>query len=173
MWIEINAWRRYESKCRRSPSARKVWIEIARSAYSFAQLLSPSARKVWIEMMKSNKNIEVNIKSPSARKVWIEILRSQGWSSCAKSPSARKVWIEIYPHYLGDNAKGCHLPRGRCGLKSIVKSEHFALILVAFREEGVDWNANFVGRWVLALVTFREEGVDWNLTHMPQCLTDM
>ena len=24
-------------------------------------------------MMKSNKNIEVNIKSPSARKVWIEI----------------------------------------------------------------------------------------------------
>ena len=36
-------------------------------------LMSPSAMKVWIEMMKSNKNIEVNIKSPSARKVWIEI----------------------------------------------------------------------------------------------------
>ena len=33
------------------------------------------------------------------------------------SPSARKVWIEMPSMPSGSGAVGCHLPRGRCGLK--------------------------------------------------------
>ena len=80
-------------------------------------LRSPSARKVWIEMVLPNLFFVISCSSPSARKVWIEISNNIRWASLIRSPSARKVWIEIYPHYLGDNAKGCHLPQGRCGLK--------------------------------------------------------
>ena len=56
---------------------------------------SPSARKVWIEIdiVLTDDNFA---SSPSARKVWIEIPRSiEVWNSDKTSPSARKVWIEM------------------------------------------------------------------------------
>ena len=36
-----------------------------------------------------------------------------------QSPSARKVWIEIILQIVGESDIDCHLPRGRCGLKSV------------------------------------------------------
>ena len=104
-------------KSQKSPSARKVWIEIYAYLTMLHQLASPSARKVWIEM-KSKKvliwtekgrlpqgrcglksstppEFSIMIPSPSARKVWIEMSSSLHSSPGPLSPSARKVWIEI------------------------------------------------------------------------------
>ena len=101
----------------RSPSARKVWIEIGISSDIKELEWSPSARKVWIEMY-SVERLHLSVQrhlpqgrcglklsrchllvhtmpSPSARKVWIEIEFVNFAPSNFLSPSARKVWIEI------------------------------------------------------------------------------
>ena len=101
---------------------------------------SPSARKVWIEIDAFTSPIGTNLMSPSARKVWIEMFwiwdfliavlvtfREEGvdWNrrsiSASRrrsaSPSARKVWIEI-----------------------ILQMSFLYAPFVTFREEGVDWN---------------------------------
>ena len=79
----------------RSPSARKVWIEINAGDSSNNQVFtSPSARKVWIEMICRIYILRIR-KSPSARKVWIEIILEIDCLISVMSPSARKVWIEI------------------------------------------------------------------------------
>ena len=55
------------------------------------------------------------------------------------SPSARKVWIEIAYPLLGKPRGGCHLPRGRCGLKSEIEGvSEKQIAYVTFRKEGVD-----------------------------------
>ena len=62
----------------------------------WANYRSPSARKVWIEI-NCEMELEMNFDgSPSARKVWIEIIKNALLMSRSnRSPSARKVWIEI------------------------------------------------------------------------------
>ena len=85
---------------------------------SYNGLRSPSARKVWIEMFTVDLD-SLGIKSPSARKVWIEIIvpyhqkkinrvtfREEGvdWNQVS-------VGLSLIP--------ASHLPRGRCGLKFV------------------------------------------------------
>ena len=41
--------------------------------YLLSLVKSPSARKVWIEIISSVPKPSIKIRSPSARKVWIEI----------------------------------------------------------------------------------------------------
>ena len=102
-----------------------------------------------------------------------------------QSPSARKVWIEIQHRTQSSRTYCCHLPRGRCGLKSKRRSSRGSRHRVTFREEGVDWNGLqvqvlpiafwspsarkvWIEMWMTTgtmrthWVTFREEGVDWN-----------
>ena len=55
-----------------------------------------------------------------------------------------------------------HLPRGRCGLKSVLVQMPQLRYFVTFREEGVDWNLQQSLLRFFPCVTFREEGVDWN-----------
>ena len=79
----------------------------------------------------------------------------------------------------------CHLPQGRCGLKSIAEKVYplwerspsarkvwIEIIcqvtlresdMVTFRKEGVDWNlVPAIPTMCWDSVTFRKEGVDWN-----------
>ena len=109
----------YVRKSYKSPSARKVWIEIKTENYLNEKgRMSPSARKVWIEIKNWKLFERKGPKSPSARKVWIEICFLQkSRNQILQSPSARKVWIEI------------------CMPTLIAYT-----VLVTFREEGVDWN---------------------------------
>ena len=145
-----------------SPSARKVWIEIALVACILNCLKSPSARKVWIEIQPNNK----------LKAATYVTFREEGvdWN-CKRLKQSSK-------------SKG-HLPRGRCGLKFSINGlcRHYAaspsarkvwieiwytarangFTRVTFREEGVDWNIlPMIGTSFLIHVTFREEGVDWN-----------
>ena len=46
---------------RKSPSARKVWIEIRTRSPVGSLALSPSARKVWIEIIGMQMDINGNI----------------------------------------------------------------------------------------------------------------
>ena len=87
---------------------------------------SPSARKVWIEINVIIQNTQRGM-SPSARKVWIEMATLSGTSLINGSPSARKVWIEIPLNKLQGMLDNCHLPRGRCGLKSDVRAAFHTL----------------------------------------------
>ena len=72
MWIEIEVVNNMGGVIARSPSARKVWIEINVIIQNTQRGMSPSARKVWIEMATLSGTSLIN-GSPSARKVWIEI----------------------------------------------------------------------------------------------------
>ena len=56
-----------------SPSARKVWVEIAVNPDDDETMKSPSARKVWVEISWCSQNGQKPTESPSARKVWVEI----------------------------------------------------------------------------------------------------
>ena len=73
----------------------------------------------------------------------------------------------------------CHLPQGRCGLKSLLGLLLSHPMHVTFRKEGVDWNNHHHHLLhTMQKVTFRKEGVDWNLSdtftlralsrHLPQ-----
>ena len=101
---------------KRSPSARREWIEIASAcSCSSASRESPSARREWIEIVIP-RDRRFRVESPSARREWIEIWSGTDNGAAARpSPSARREWIEIYP-----------LPRPRRTLP------------VSLREEGVD-----------------------------------
>ena len=56
---------------------------------------SPSTRRVWIEIRRICTVLASGVSSPSTRRVWIEII-SLSWSSVfVSSPSTRRVWIEI------------------------------------------------------------------------------
>ncbi len=56
----------------KSPSTRRVWIEILVIWYSRTRVRSPSTRRVWIEMVVVRLLMKV-VPSPSTRRVWIEI----------------------------------------------------------------------------------------------------
>ena len=45
----------------KSPSARKVWIEIEPFGIVPLIVLSPSARKVWIEISAYNERVQINV----------------------------------------------------------------------------------------------------------------
>ena len=109
----------------RSPSTRRVWIEIQRVGNGLLRDVSPSTRRVWIEIIWQT---EVSVSgvvtlhtegvdrngatdgdfggvtpSPSTRRVWIEmrILTLIG-CSYSVSPSTRRVWIEIRSDWTVD-----------------------------------------------------------------------
>ena len=66
------------------------------ASFSISRGKSPSARKVWIEIDTVSCVLKQGTRSPSARKVWIEIdTKRYTIISVKGSPSARKVWIEI------------------------------------------------------------------------------
>ena len=83
---------------------------------------SPSARKVWIEIL-SWKDKAREFKSPSARKVWIEI----GWNihqPPGDTVTFRKEGVDwnTVKTKLKIAVKS-HLPQGRCGLKFSVSRQ--------------------------------------------------
>ena len=101
----------------KSPSARKVWIEIF-----IAQLNIQFAKRHLLQRRCGLKfgialHTDILLPSPSARKVWIEITIAPAHRTDTTSPSVRKVWIEIpWP------------------------APSPAATWVTFRKEGVDWN---------------------------------
>ena len=105
---------------RKSPSARKVWIEIVKlHCHLLRRHPSPSARKVWIEMyiwVSFMRLASSHLPRGRCGLKYLEIL-SYHHPTQDRSPSARKVWIEITLAI------------------SLLKRK-----LVTFREEGVDWN---------------------------------
>ena len=80
----------------RSPSARKVWIEIEirRGLQGAERGHLPQGR--------------CGLKCGAVERRQADVL----------SPSARKVWIEIYRELFPTGSLQRHLPQGRCGLKS-------------------------------------------------------
>ena len=52
MWIEISHEKPYDEFTARSPSVRKVWIEISNWITYSGDISSPSVRKVWIEILE-------------------------------------------------------------------------------------------------------------------------
>ena len=56
---------------------------------------SPSARKVWIEIVVLKIQRNIRLASPSARKVWIEIEKYAEAFKRVESPSTGKVWTKI------------------------------------------------------------------------------
>ena len=145
-----------------SPSARKVWIEILRSHTLRPACESPSARKVWIEIYYKRtsqicasvtfrkEGVDWNWKYRAVRSGadvtfrkegvdWNKLRSKNGWKSIS-SPSARKVWIEMLLTLAVKIWTKCHLPQGRCGLKSCACLSNLPWTSVTFRKEGVDWN---------------------------------
>ena len=149
------------------------------------RLKSPSARKVWIEMiiLLKNENEAIShllrgrcglkwpsgslhkqgLKSPSARKVWIEMLqctdvaRAKAVTFCEEGVDWNHLEIEPF------EKPSCYLLRGRCGLKFSDGSHTIKIdAAVTFCEEGVDWNVFIYFFRPIFNVTFCEEGVDWN-----------
>ena len=124
----------------RSPSARKVWIEIAFSRRT-AGSVTVAFRKEGVDW---NTTYSLREKTAEGRLpqgrcgLKYYIISVISWQEV--SPSARKVWIEI--------------------LLSVMKMK---LTRVAFRKEGVDWNIPFDLPLLTLCVAFRKEGVDWNL----------
>ena len=148
----------------KSPSARKVWIEIFRRG----------EKKKWLEshLPRGRCGLKCIVKdeiyclwhgSPSARKVWIEIVIESNEETCELYVTFREEgvdwnrlriityprhlvtfreegvdWNSFYEHAIFDFAS--HLPRGRCGLKYLCTYTHTQDTCVTFREEGVDWN---------------------------------
>ena len=98
--------------------------------------------------------------SPSARKVWIEISRSLRENGFTPSPSARKVWIEIVWIAVTAGRTGCHLPQGRCGLKS--RSLRSGCMRSGSPSARKVWIEIVQGPLLVLAhtVTFRKEGVD-------------
>ena len=144
----------------KSPSARKVWIEIIlQPLLSRVNIHLPRGRcglKYWLLLFT-----KIRIMSPSARKVWIEIQCVSRCRWCSASPSARKVWIEMSLNFAPLNIKAS--PSARKVWIEIRKCKMLSLImLLTFREEGVDWNRTAHKLRQTDIVTFREEGVDWN-----------
>ena len=78
--------------------------------------------------------------SPSARKVWIEILLSaqNRDNLCVTFREEGVDWNGQLCYLLRSEYR--HLPRGRCGLKSLMSRIERSFVPVTFREEGVDWN---------------------------------
>ena len=56
---------------------------------------SPSSRRAWIEIFRSARRARGRCRSPSSRRAWIEILQSGQVNSNRASPSSRRAWIEI------------------------------------------------------------------------------
>ena len=145
----------------RSPSARKVWIEIVSISSSGCSGSSPSARKVWIEIGPASPAINIEpghlprgrcgLKFDSSNEVrkiearhlprgrcGLKFIRVCNHIYSRRSPSARKVWIEMCSvRHITSRAKR-HLPRGRCGLKWLQHLDSVPCGIVTFREEGVD-----------------------------------
>ena len=147
----------------RSPSARKVWIEICLMIYQL-KVGTVTFREEGVDWNRQTLMV-----------LWLPLpvtFREEGvdWNSYGCAPGESDM---------------CHLPRGRCGLKCKRCNLQYHLWNVTFREEGVDWNTlNALVRFVTppspsarkvwieiqkqcierlqSYVTFREEGVDWN-----------
>ena len=149
----------------KSPSARKVWIEMYCKRRNILFMTRVTFREEgvdwnrnWIKRrdlralrhlprgrcgLKSFENNHLSTPLghlPRGRCGLKFFLRARNlW--LRKSPSARKVWIEIPMHLHTHTRHMCHLPRGRCGLKYDEQNWYKANPSVTFREEGVDWNA--------------------------------
>ena len=132
-----------------SPSARKVWIEIIDGA-TLVTTNNVTFREEGVDWNLCPRVLQASsfrhlprgrcglklccwylgdstLQSPSARKVWIEITNPPRRLRRQRSPSARKVWIEIKKRCAFGSPVICHLPRGRCGLKSSLFQVPFAL----------------------------------------------
>ena len=125
---------------KRSPSMRRVWIEICTAISSCSAFMSPSMRRVWIEIAQPLQKTTGRM-SPSMRRVWIEMAILHG-KDCAEashppcggcglklhtsrpcvgwaaSPSMRRVWIEMGSEPGASRKRPGHPPCGGCGLKS-------------------------------------------------------
>jgi len=75
---------------------------------------SPSTRRVWIEIIFVATDSRNYPASPSTRRVWIEISKiSRPRLNDAASPSTRRVWIEMHSKYIGFNGASVTLhPEG-------------------------------------------------------------
>ena len=146
----------------RSPSARKVWIEIAFSRRT-AGSVTVAFRKEGVDW-----NTTYSLREKTAE---------------GRLPQGR-CGLKYYFRYIVINFF-CRLPQGRCGLKyyiiSVISWQEVSpsarkvwieillsvmkmkLTRVAFRKEGVDWNIPFDLPLLTLCVAFRKEGVDWNL----------
>ena len=101
----------------KSPSARKVWIEIETFVEPATGNRSPSARKVWIEIATVFKFSDTPPRHLPQGRCGLKLRNTNPKVYDYVSPSARKVWIEIFSiEYDSDPVIG-HLPQGRCGLK--------------------------------------------------------
>ena len=106
------------TRCQKSPSSRRAWIEILRlvsslTTWSVALLaegvdrnwctatarssipVSPSSRRAWIEIAPIVICTKLVTMSPSSRRAWIEILQHFSIFITPWSPSSRRAWIEI------------------------------------------------------------------------------
>ena len=157
----------------RSPSARKVWIEIAN--------VNSSSMAPWVTFRK--EGVDWNLQEYRIDLTQPVTFRKEGvdWNN----------YLILLVHGV------CrHLPQGRCGLKLPPMPMSTRCAVVTFRKEGVDWNfyssVEYTIRqtspsakkvWIEiryssphrhpASVTFCKEGVDWNNTVTCLGLTDI
>ena len=123
-----------------SLSARRAWIEIAKSTPEEAKRWSLSARRAWIEIQIYAYSMVKVLPSLSARRAWIEIGYFCRLGAYSASLSARRAWIEI----------------------AVIRRAVWAYY-VALRKESVDRNLWWgVRKAVGSLVALRKESVDRN-----------
>ena len=122
----------------KSPSARKVWIEIIASQASAHIQMSPSARKVWIEIANVCTTFPTVFRHLPQGRCGLKSFWMIAREFAEPSPSARKVWIEIKQQKKDIVASYSHLPQGRCGLKLPPMPMSTRCAVVTFRKEGVD-----------------------------------
>ena len=87
-------------------------------AFFFWYCKSPSARKVWIEIFIAQLNIQFAKRHLLQRRCGLKFGIALHTDILLPSPSARKVWIEIRLMCNVQLQACCHLLQGRCGLKS-------------------------------------------------------
>ena len=78
-----------------SPSSRRAWIEIERTACRSFSGRSPSSRRAWIEIRCQRKGWECSEVALLAEGVDRNLLWWRKQSSPQQSPSSRRAWIEI------------------------------------------------------------------------------
>ena len=95
MWIEITDDTQQLYCLHRSPSTRRVWIEIVVYLLIFVNLNShPPHGGCGLKLNRQARSRR-NFGSPSTRRVWIEIALVFVVFIVVWSPSTRRVWIEI------------------------------------------------------------------------------
>ena len=106
-----------------SPPAREVWVEILQISFNIGSLACRLPRGRCGLKCTSYAYPPFSKMSPPAREVWVEIVRVVcGDYTVFVSPPAREVWVEIISAPLIIPAGVRRLPRGRCGLKSLMSN---------------------------------------------------